>query len=320
MPYKRNQDGSAELTGKISEWATDFKKWYAQDFENNPKIDFGNYSILLIIMFIKPAKEKWQNGFFTKSKVKSIDNLIQKNPNGSLTLTNPYIVLDFLAENLTSDDRIKWSQEIRSKIIKQFNVVPEQQPKKNEAIVNKEASVNMQCVTAAQAVQSAINTINNSEWQIAFLSNTGVTSSVTSQQFSHNEINALMLPNGQAGQWVVEFFKDSPVGIERNGQVGKSYPFRRVLVTINGASELPESSMGVPNKLVPLEFRYINSIDSARTLAIFESKIRFDAISISSDVRSNGDSFWRFRFYDLQSRSIVHKVCVSGDGINICTW
>jgi hypothetical protein len=315
MPYKKNQDGSAELTGKIYEWASEFKKWYALDFENNPKIDFGNYSILLIMMFIDYAKNKWENGFLTKSKVKIIDKMITKNSNGSVTLTDPYFTLDFLAENLTLEDRVKWSKEIRNKIIQKFKVLPDQQTLKKDIIVDS-----LQSVSAIQAVQEAIKTINNSEWQIAFLSNSGVTSTVTSQHFLNNAQSALMLSNGLAGQWVVGFFKDSPLIIYRNGQEGKSYPFRRVTVTVHGASELPEGSMGVPNRLAPLDINFIRNMDSARSLAILENKIQYDALSIASDVRSNGDCFWRFRFYDFHIDNIVNKICISGDGKSVCYW
>ncbi len=314
MPYKRNPDGSAELSGKINEWAAEFRRWYSQDFKDNNKIDFGNYSVLLIMMFIGYAKAKWEKGFFTGSKVAAIDKMIQKNPDGSLRLTDTYAALDYLAENLKTEDRIKWSEEIRKKLVLQFRDLSAQPPKK-EDVAN-----NVQGITVRHAIQEAVKTINDSEWQIAFLSNTGVPSSVTSHHFLNKPKDVMMLSNGLAGQWVVEFFKDKPLIIFHEGREGKSYPFRRFIVTIHGATELPESSLGVPERLNPLYPDFIESIDAARSLAISENKIRFDALSVASDVRSNGACFWRFRFYDLSNGNIVNKICISGDGKNVCAW
>lgn len=182
--------------------------------------------------------------------------------------------------------------------------------------INNQKAGDLNRITAADAVKSALQYINNSEWEIAFLSNTGIPSSVTSSHIQ-SAADGLMLSNGHAGQWVVEFFKDSPTIIKNNGKEGNSYPFRRLLVTAKGVEELPESDLGVPNRLAQLKSEYIDAFDKALKLAISDSKERFDIISASSDVRSSGECFWRFRFYDLQSGNIVNQINTSGDGKRI---
>ncbi|GAB2809146.1 hypothetical protein GCM10027043_05440 [Ferruginibacter profundus] len=114
------KDGSIILIGKVQLWSHEFEQWYKKDFGTNAAINFGNYAYLLIFYYTIPAKQKWQKGFFSRSKVKRIEKMISQNPEGNMSLADPYKVLDFLAENLKDNDRVKWSADIRSKIIKQF--------------------------------------------------------------------------------------------------------------------------------------------------------------------------------------------------------
>lgn len=315
MPYKKNQDGTMNCTGKIAEWITDFEKWYSQDAKNS-NVPMGNYSYWMTFNYGILAKKKWENGIFTKGKIKIIDSMITKHNDGSLTINEPFLFLDFLAENLKTEDRISWSQDLRNKFIKEIGLKNEQQKSKQESLKNNPNSEKMKPITVWQAILKANLKINNSEWKIAFLSNTGVTSSVSSNHFSSAD-KALMLPNGQAGQWILEYFRDSPIILSDEG---RSYPFRRMLVTSNGASELPESNLSVRNKIEELDSEFLKKIDLARELAISKNDKQFDVISAYSDVRSNGACFWKFRFYDLQNGNIVNKICISSDGISVCEW
>ncbi len=174
-------------------------------------------------------------------------------------------------------------------------------------------SVNTPRLSAAQAIEKAKSVVNTPDWQVAFVSNTGVTSPVTSGDFNNAE-EGLMLPDGTAGQWVIEFFKDSPKTISEGGRTGKSYPLRRVLVTSQKVSELPKSDLAVPEKLVAIKPEYISMIEKARQFATSNSKEKFDVMSVSSNVKSNGEASWEFRFYDTKSGEAVNSITVSGDG------
>jgi len=120
MPYKANEDGSFKATGKMADWVVEFEKWYSEDFGSKPPINMGDYGNFLTISIALRAQEKWQNGIFSKSKAKTIESMVTIHPNGVRTLNNVYQTLDFLAENLSNEDRNNWSQDFRTKIIKQF--------------------------------------------------------------------------------------------------------------------------------------------------------------------------------------------------------
>jgi hypothetical protein len=120
MPYRTMQDGQINFTGKIAEWLIDFEKWFSQDYGVGSKIPVGVYNYYLIINYGLLAKEKWSKGFFTKSKSKTIESMITKLPNGNIELKDSYEFLDYLAENLSREDRINWSEQLRNKFKNQF--------------------------------------------------------------------------------------------------------------------------------------------------------------------------------------------------------
>ena len=173
-------------------------------------------------------------------------------------------------------------------------------------------------ITAKLAVARARKALASSAWQVAFLSNSGVTQQVLSQ----DPDNGLMHPDGTAGQWVVETFKNSPKPYRENGQTKTSYPFQVVDVSAGGAELLPASDDGivVPQVLPTLKPQYLDGLDGARKLAMQQVHTKFDVLSASSDVRSDGSCRWRFRFYDLKQQIMVGKVCVSGDGTRTLAW
>lgn len=174
-------------------------------------------------------------------------------------------------------------------------------------------------LTGKQAIDAARKIVKGSEWQIAFLSNTGVTQSYSTEKLKSAR-EALMKKDGKAGQWVVEFYKNSPKDINEGGRKGVAYPLRAFLVTSNSASEMPTSVIKVPKQLPPLKSDYINNLDKALGLAIKQVKIKFDVCSVASDVRSDGTTSWRFRFYDMSKENIIAKVNISGDGNGVLGW
>ena len=173
-------------------------------------------------------------------------------------------------------------------------------------------------LTARIAVARAMKALGSPAWQIAFLSNTGVSQQVTSDATD----SGLMHPDGTAGQWIVEAFENSPKPYRENGRTEKRYPFRVVDVSGSGADLLPASDdrIVVPTVLSLLKPQYIDWLDEARRLAITQMRTKFDVLSASSDVRSDGSCKWRFRFYDLKQQKMVCKVCVSGDGARVLVW
>lgn len=168
-------------------------------------------------------------------------------------------------------------------------------------------------ITASQALESARKVVTGKEWLLAFLSNTGVTDSVTSEQFNGPE-EGLMLPDGRAGQWVVEFFKDTPTTVSEGGRTGKSYPFRRVLVTATKSGMLPELDLAVPQNLSVLKEEYVAALETARKLATSQVKAKYDIMSVESLVKSDGQCSWVFRFYDLKTQKIAAVITTTGDG------
>jgi hypothetical protein len=147
-------------------------------------------------------------------------------------------------------------------------------------------------------------------WKLAFVSNTGVTQSVTAHG---GGASALMDAQGKAGQWVFEFYDDKPTPIEEDGRKGTSYPFKTAAVTPDGVSWLPDTDLKVPKKLAELSGAALTGIDKARDVAAGKVA-KFDLMSVASDVNSDGKCIWRFRFYDLKSGEVVSKVGVGADG------
>lgn len=174
----------------------------------------------------------------------------------------------------------------------------------------------IQKIDASEAIVKAKKSVRERGWQIAFVSNTGVTDSVTASSIRSPQ-EALMDANGKAGQWVVEFFKDTPKSISQGGKKGKAYPLRRVLVTAMEVSDLPDTELGVPNTLPKLDDRYIASIERATKLAMSKVSGKYDLMSIASDVRSSGMCNWVFRFYNAKRGNVVGKIAISGDGRNV---
>jgi hypothetical protein len=169
-------------------------------------------------------------------------------------------------------------------------------------------------ITAPEAITKANQAIGNSEWKLAFVSNTGVAGGSVMSKDMNSPKEGLMDADGKAGQWVLEYFKDPPMTISEGGRTGKKYSLRRILVTAGKTSESPEAEIGVPEKLVALGQGNLDGLDAARKLATSQVKVKFDVASVGSNTKSNGETTWTFRFYDLKSGDVVENITTSGDG------
>src|SRR5262249_3209209 len=111
--------------------------------------------------------------------------------------------------------------------------------------------------TAPVAITTA-RKLSDPEWQIAFISNTGVTKIILAEKFKTGK-EALMLPDGSAGQWVIEFYKDTPKAVSEKGKKGNVYPFRRIIVLAQGVQLAldTEIAVPVPDKLYTLPAEFI---------------------------------------------------------------
>ena len=126
-------------------------------------------------------------------------------------------------------------------------------------------------MTANEAIEKARVFINNAQYKIAFVSNTGVFGGSV-QDANVSPEKGLMHPNGKAGQWVVEFFINAPTPISENGRNGQSYPYKKVLVTSQKADLMPEDTVNVPIGICELKPEYIGALEKARQLAISKNK------------------------------------------------
>ena len=43
-------------------------------------------------------------------------------------------------------------------------------------------------------------------------------------------------------------------------------------------------------------------------------------MSVTAEVHSNCETFWRFKFYDIKTQEIVGKIKISGDGTTQLDW
>lgn len=117
MPYRKTTSETMEFSGKIADWMQDFQTWHLRDCGNNSPISLFTYVQYLTLFYSQLAKGKWQNGIFSKGKAKTLDSFLTTMPNGDVSV-DIYATLDFLAEELSSDERQQWSQHCRSESTK----------------------------------------------------------------------------------------------------------------------------------------------------------------------------------------------------------
>lgn len=179
-------------------------------------------------------------------------------------------------------------------------------------------------ISALHAVERALEAARGMHWHLAFFSTTGVTCSVIGDEFENVE-EALMRPNGMAGQWVVEFFREPHVQpqLERRR---RWYRIRSVVVTALGTTTLPDGEIEQLEAWKPMPLDSVQMLDSCRRRAIQHVHSRFDHISVMPEVQPNGTCAWEFTFHrvvphrERRSLEIIGKVTVSGDGQEVLSW
>lgn len=165
-------------------------------------------------------------------------------------------------------------------------------------------------IRAEEAVEAARRVARNAHWQLGFVSNAGVTCSVTSPVYGDPD-ESLMQPDGTAGQWVVEFFR-TPYATAANR---RWYRIRSIVVTPFDVDVLPDDEFGQVEELWPLRDRDLAGLDTARRWAVRQVRKPYDALSVASDARRDGCS-WEFTFlrrrFPRASQEIVGRVRVPG--------
>lgn len=179
-------------------------------------------------------------------------------------------------------------------------------------------------MTAPQAVMLADEKLRQTgpdrQWQIAFLSNTGV---VNTPPSSGNTCGAtgLMNHHGVAGQWVLEVCSLDSTPMSDGARSGERYEYRQVVCSRGGTAEItnagPTLSLTAPlsRTPVPAVVELLDGLERARTLAIETAAVNFTVMSVAM-ARTPPAATWFFRFYD--NDDIIAKVAVSIDG-KTCT-
>jgi hypothetical protein len=177
-------------------------------------------------------------------------------------------------------------------------------------------------LTAGQALSGVIEKLKGTgeeeNWQIGYISNTGVARTALSAENKTPEAG-LMRPDGKAGQWIFELFGLSPTPVSDGTREGWAYPFRQLLCTTGGVVNVdPIDRMILTSPLArsPLPQNLMSAYENARTFAVKVAGQDFRLMSAGLS-RSAPESQWHFRFYD--SGDIIAKVVISADGHRLIT-
>lgn len=172
-------------------------------------------------------------------------------------------------------------------------------------------------LTVGQALSMVIEKLKGTgedeNWQIGFISNTGVTRTALSAKNKTPEAG-LMRPDGNAGQWIFELFGLSPTSVSDGAREGWAYPFRQLLCTTDGVVNVdPIDTMILTSPLArsPLPQNLMSAYENARTFAVKVAGQDFRLMSAGLS-RAAPEAQWHFRFYD--SGDIIAKVVISADG------
>lgn len=170
--------------------------------------------------------------------------------------------------------------------------------------------------TGAEAIAAARKAAG-ADWLLMFVSTTGVADDVS---LSGEAADRLLRPDGKAGQWIIEFYKDTPKDVTQDGKKGKSYPFRRFAIGDGDKpTELPKSEMGTGSAFTPMSEACVSGLKASQELAIKNNKKKFDVLDVTSD-RTKGDCSWPFQFYDTKTQDIVNHIHIAGAGNKQLPW
>ena len=156
------------------------------------------------------------------------------------------------------------------------------------------------------------------DWQIGFISNTGVIRTALSPENKTPEAG-LMGPDGTAGQWVFELFGLRGTPVSDGTRNGYSYPFRQLVCTRDniGSTDFTDNViLTSPLAGSPLPRNLIDAHESARVLAIKAAALDFRLMSVALSRRAP-EAQWHFMFYDTDD--IIASAVVSADGYRVIT-
>jgi TIR domain len=178
-------------------------------------------------------------------------------------------------------------------------------------------------LTASEAISMAEELLRSAaepqQWQLGFLSNTGVVRTALSPVIPSPEVG-LMKRSGRAGQWVIEAFGLNPSPVTNNGHQGYAYAFKQIVCTrTNGAIDTGASSTVVltsPLARSPLPVPLLESYESARMFAAKVAAVDFTVMSVAL-IRRPPAAEWHFRFYGPED--VIASVTISGDGRRLIT-
>jgi len=178
---------------------------------------------------------------------------------------------------------------------------------------------------AGEAVERAVRLARGTHWRLAFLSNTGVTCSLLSDELPRWE-DALMHLDGSAGQWVAAFFRQPFYSRLLTGTSQPWHRLRTVIVTKAGPVMLPDTTYERPGPLLPLRIELVPLLEVARRRVLERVKRDFDRMSVQSELDDHGGCEWHFTFYRVDrfgtgnSRQIVQNALASVDGCDVLVW
>jgi hypothetical protein len=121
MGWKSDGKGGFEFVGSVVLWLRDFRRWHAEDTRGRPEVTELAYVQYLALSYATLAKGKWEQEFLGKGKARRLDSFIGQTPDGQLKVSL-WDMLDFLAENLDGDARMKWSETARLDTKRVFNL------------------------------------------------------------------------------------------------------------------------------------------------------------------------------------------------------
>jgi hypothetical protein len=167
-------------------------------------------------------------------------------------------------------------------------------------------------LTAAEAIAMVQKHLDDpSRWQLAHISNTGVTETIA---FAASGEVGLMGPDGRAGQWVVELCGLTSEPVREGNRTGFGYAFKRLICMPDGLREDNRTTrliLTAPLSESPLPGDALAAFERARDLAISSAATDFQRMSVALR-RRTPEADWIFRFYD--DRDIVARVAITGDG------
>ncbi len=113
MSWKSLGPGKFSFSGAIIPWAEQFQKWFKEDTKNSEGIVYESYFSALVFSYARFAKEKWNSEWLGGRKVRALEAFAETEEDGTLKV-KLFDTLDYLAENLSHEDRKAWEKPCRA--------------------------------------------------------------------------------------------------------------------------------------------------------------------------------------------------------------